>query len=90
MTEVRVEHSLDAAEVLARLERLAKDEDVSLTTTGATHGSLTKATAFGEVVGEFEIEAQALLVRVVSRPAFLPEGMVQRLLEENLRQLLDA
>lgn len=88
MTEVRVEHALEPAEVLARLEGLARSEDVTITTSGANRGSLTKATAFGQVGGEYEIEPAALVVRVVNRPAFLPEGMVQRLLEENLRQLL--
>ncbi len=87
MMEIRVAHRLDPDAAAERLADVARANDIALELddgAGGRAGRLAKTTPLGEVSGRFVIEVTEVLVRVERKPAFLPEGTVRRLLEENL------
>ena len=87
--EFRIEHNLALDEVATRIASLSIDHAIEHTPdAGGTSGGLSKTTGLGAVAARYQIEADALVIQVTSRPAFLPEGMVRRALEENLRDAL--
>ncbi len=88
--EVRVAHQLAVQEVARRIRGAAERHDVEFTP-GAdeTRGVLSKNAGFlGTVRAEYTIEADALVVIVRDRPAFLPEGTLRRMLEQELNKLV--
>ncbi len=88
--EVRVPHQLAAQEIVRRIRGAAERHDVEFTP-GAdeTRGVLAKDAGFlGTVRAEYTIEADALVVIVRDRPAFLPEGTLRRMLEQELSKLV--
>ncbi len=87
--EFRIDHNLPVEEVAARIASLSTEHDIEHTPdSGGASGSLAKTTGLGAVTARYQIEADAVAIQVTSRPAFLPEGMVRRALEENLRGAL--
>ncbi len=88
--EVRVAHKLSALEIVRRIRVAAERHDVEFTP-GAdeTRGVLSKNAGFlGTVRAEYAIEADALVVNVRDKPAFIPEGTLRRMLEEELGKLV--
>jgi hypothetical protein len=88
--EVRVRHGLSVPELVQRIRAAADRHDVEFTP-GAdeTRGTLGKNAGFlGEVRAEYAIEPDALVVTVTKRPAFLPEGTLRRMLEDELGKLV--
>ena len=83
--ELRVEHGLEPEEVVERIAAISAEHDIAHEPDPAgSGGGLTKTTALGVIVARYEIERGALIVKVISKPAFPPDGMVRRALEENL------
>ena len=89
--EVRIDHALDRAEVERRLARLCDRHDVRLTADAdGSGGTIVKTTPVGPAEARYRIEDSAVLVEVTARPAFLPEGMVRRAVEDALRSALEG
>jgi hypothetical protein len=88
--QVRVAHSLGAAEARSRVEAAARRHGVALAAgADGMSGTLEKSAAFvGKVRASYRIEPDALEVRVLERPMLLPEATVRRMLEEELARLL--
>lgn len=88
--EVRILHALAAQEIARRIRASAAKHDVEFTP-GADElrGVLAKDAGFlGRVRASYAIEADALVVVVSERPAFLPEPTLRRMLEDELRKLV--
>ena len=83
--EIRIEHSLSDDEVARRLASLSAKHDVEHDASART---LAKLTPLGRAEAVYALETTALVVRVTERPAFLPEGMIRRALEDKLREAL--
>jgi hypothetical protein len=91
VTEVRIAHALAPEEVARRLAATAQKHGVEhAPEPGGRAGKLALATPFGPVEARYTVEAGALVVLVVARPPFLPEGMVRRALEDKLATELKA
>ena len=87
--EVRIEHALEPDAIVERLAAAVREHDIELTAEGdGRAGQLEKATPLGTVRASYEIGADVVVVTVLQKPAFLPEGTVRRLLEENLAEAL--
>ncbi|MEM7307107.1 MAG: hypothetical protein AAF682_10580 [Planctomycetota bacterium] len=86
--EIRIDHSLAEDEVARRIANLSEKYEIEHASEDETGrvGSLKKSTGFGEVEAGYRIEAAALVIDVRSKPAFLPEAMIRRALEDNLRE----
>jgi len=89
--EIRLEHKLSIEEVAGRIASLSLEHGIEHEpASSGVSGELTKTTALGAIAARYEIEADTLVVHVTARPAFLPEEMVRRALEENLKAALGA
>ena len=91
MIEVELPHSHTPAEAASRIRAAAARMDVvsiDHAAAGPNGGAMRKDTPLGSVVAHWEAKAQCVLVQVVEKPAFLPEGTVRRLLEEGLTEAL--
>ncbi|HTF89144.1 MAG TPA: hypothetical protein VK843_12095 [Planctomycetota bacterium] len=88
--EVRVPHALSPEEVARRISTAALRHDVELVPDASgVRGSLSKDAGFlGSVRAQYAIEPGALVVQVSERPAFLPEGTLRRMLEDELHKLV--
>ena len=89
--EVRIDHELEPAEAARRLRRAAQElnlDEVADEPQGDLHGAFCKATPMGAVKAGWKVEAGHVEVRVLDKPAFLPEGMVKGMLEEGLAKAL--
>lgn len=88
--EIRVPHQLAPDEVARRIATAADRHDVEFVpdASGAS-GTLSKDAGFlGTVRARYSIEPGELVVVVSERPAFLPEGTLRRMIEDELRKLL--
>jgi hypothetical protein len=93
--EIRIPHGLTPAEAARRVREAAQRFDLrvpegSAEEPDALQGEVEKSTPFGPVRARWRSEAGALVVSVTDRPAFLPADMVQRKLQEGLRELLGS
>ncbi len=88
--EVRVTHTLSPEEVTRRIAAAADKHDVEFTpNANGTGGVLSKDAGFlGTVRAQYSIEPQALVVLVSEKPAFLPEGTLRRMIEDELEKLV--
>jgi hypothetical protein len=85
VTLVRIEHRLAPEEVQRRVAALARKHSLGHTEEpGGRSGKLVKETPFGPVEGRYQVEAGALVLEITARPAFLPESLLRRQLEEKL------
>ncbi len=91
--EVRVSHGLGTAEATRRLRDAAREMDVRIEEDageGATTGTLIKESPLGAVRARWEVQEEAVAVRIEKKPAFLPESTIRRLLEEGLEKVLKS
>ena len=86
MIEVRIPHHLARAEAKARFDALAQKKSVvSSTAADGFSGTIEKTVPFiGSAKANYEIEADALIVRVLEAPAFLSEATLRRMLTDEL------
>jgi hypothetical protein len=83
--EIRVEHALAPAEVARRIGLASAQHGVEH---DAAERRLAKRTPLGRAEATYDHAPGELVLRVTERPAFLPEGMIRRAVEEKLRELL--
>ena len=91
MIEVQISHEHTPSEAADRIRRAAERMDVQpvdQSSMGPFGGAMRKDTPLGSVVAHWEARESILVVQVVEKPAFLPEGTVRRLLEEGLKDAL--
>lgn len=89
--EIRVPHQLTPDEAARRVRGAAERFELCVpegSHAGALEGELEKPTPLGAVRARWSASAGELVVVVLERPPFLPAGIVQRALEERLRELL--
>jgi len=89
--EVRVNHQLTPEEVARRLREEAQKQDIqSQGIEDELRGTFTKDTPLGSIRASWEALSGEVVVRVESKPAFLPASTVTRALEEGLTKLLSG
>ncbi len=83
-------HDLGAEEARRRLVEEAARQGVEVLFDGADPhaGLVTASSPLGKAKARFVIRETALDIEVVQKPAFVPEGLVRRALEEGLEKLL--
>lgn len=88
--EIRVPHTLSSQELARRIAAAADRHEVEFTPNADGKGGvLSKDAGFlGTVRAQYSIEAQALVVLVSEKPAFLPEATLRRMLEDELKKLV--
>lgn len=91
MIEVEIQHSHTPDAAADRIRAAADRLDVQPIdheAAGPHGGAMRKDTPLGSVVAHWEAFELRVVVRVVEKPAFLPEGTVRRLLEDGLKDAL--
>ena len=89
--EVRVTHRLDPAEATRRIRAAAQELEIrpdGSENEGDPHGVFTKDTPLGSIRASWEVLPGEVVVRIESKPAFLPASTVTRALEEGLAKTL--
>ena len=87
--EVRIDHELGRAAATERLHAAAERLDVELEAGPGEHeGGLKKTMPLGPVESRFEVHDDHVVVTLTKKPAFLPESMITRALEQGLREEL--
>ena len=89
--EIRVSHTLERSQAAARIREAARKLDVMPAEDGDEGefgGTMAKDTPLGSVQASWEAFEAEVVVHIVRKPAFLPEGTVRRLLEDGLRDAL--
>ncbi len=92
MIDIRVAHALGAGEASTRLTAaFAKRSVAVVSADGGRSGTLTKQLPFvGSVSAEFEVQDDAVLVRVTQAPAFPSADTLRRMVEDELAQILKS
>lgn len=90
MMEVRIAHELAPEEAVSRVVAAAAEHGLELVRESPRTGTVAKVTPLGAVRGSFSAEEGALVIVVEERPAFLPEGVVRRAIEDALGGVLGA
>lgn len=89
--DVRVDHALGQAAASERVRAAAERLELELELGPGEHeGQLRKLMPLGPVESRFEVHEDHVLVTITKKPAFLPDGMIQRALEEGLRDELKS
>jgi hypothetical protein len=86
--EIRIVHRLEPAKVARRLADTCARHGIEHGPTSPTQGRLAKLTPLGRVEADYSIEPGAVVLCVTDRPAFLPEGMLRRAIEDKVRDVL--
>lgn len=85
-----VAHTLGAAGAAQRLRDVAAAEQLELECDAdGLSGRVAKALPLGPVSARWVARESEVEVTVLEKPAFLPEGLVLRALEDGLRKVLD-
>ncbi len=90
MLEVRIPHSLSREDASKRFESLAHKKGIAIEVArDGYHGTISKSVPFiGSAKAEYDIESDAVTVRVLEAPAFLGEATMRRMLEDELGRVL--
>ncbi|MEW6074180.1 MAG: hypothetical protein AB1726_16490 [Planctomycetota bacterium] len=91
--EVRIAHRIALAEAVRRIRATGRElglEPGAGEGADDPHGTFTKLTPVGPVSASWTVTPGEVVVRVLAKPAFLPDATVGRLLEDGLRRTLDA
>jgi hypothetical protein len=88
--EIKIAHKLTSDELTRRLAAAANHHGIDFTPdSSGMAGTLAKDTGFlGTVRARYSIEHEQLSVLVSEKPAFLPEEMLRRMLEDELKKLV--
>ena len=87
--QLRIEHQCGAGEARQRLESLAREHGIDLQSDGDS-GRLAHSTPMGAVQARYSILEDAVEVEIEKKPAFLPNDLVRRKVEEGLRDILGS
>lgn len=91
MIQVEIPHAHTAEDAADKVRAAAERLDVQPVdqeSAGPRGGAMRKDTPLGSVVARWEAHEEKVVVEVVEKPAFLPEGTVRRLLEDGLKDAL--
>jgi len=89
--DVRINHELEPAEAARRIRKAAHElglEAVEDGPQGDLLGAFRKGTPMGAVSASWQVTADAVEVKILQKPAFLPGGTVAKLLEDGLADAL--
>lgn len=89
--EIRVPHQLTPEAVAERVRGASRRHGLAVPEGSAAlplSGEVEKETPLGTVRAHWRAEPDALIVTVLEKPAFLPDGTVRHALEDGLREAL--
>lgn len=88
--EVEVEHGLGREQAAERVQAAAQKHGVEIEASpDGTEGTLVHAAPLvGKVRARYTVTDSALRVEVLDRPRLIPEGVLRRMIEEEIGKLL--